>query len=457
MYMIVLLYALTIARVCGIMIGANFKKREESIMDLKKILHSLENCPCGKQHTFVTERVEIESGLTARVGAILNEENFPKKVLVVSDDNAMEAASGVMESLCAAGFDAKKLIYSNMMYAKIEQVREVEALTADIDGIISVGTGSINDICRVASYRTGKKFCIFATAPSMDGFASDTAPIIENNFKNSFFVEQPSVILADTKILAKAPLELKAAGFGDMVAKYIGIADWQIANLLIDEYYCPAIADITMQGVKKVVELADKVSGEDEAAAGNIMEGLILSGLGMKLAKSSRPASGAEHVVSHYWECYKLARGIWPEFHGKKVGVASVLINRIYHNIADRVEDVNPVVETPDWDHIRAQYDESQHADLMKLNNPSIMDKVDPARLKEIWPEIRRIIKEVLPTDEEMVRMMKAAGAPIDPADVHVDEELLQKGLRYHAYMRYRILLTRLLPCLGLDVMDFVK
>ena len=426
-------------------------------MDLKKILHSLENCPCGKQHTFVTERVEIESGLTAKVGAILCEENFPKKVLVVSDDNAMNASEGILESLTAAGFELKKLIYNNMMYAKIEQVREVEALTADVDGIISVGTGSINDICRVASYRTGKKFCIFATAPSMDGFASDTAPIIENNFKNSFFVEQPSVILADTKILAKAPLELKAAGFGDMVAKYIGIADWRIANLLIDEYYCPAVADITMQGVQKVVDLADKVSGEDEAAAGSIMEGLILSGLGMKLAKSSRPASGAEHVVSHYLECYKLARGIWPEFHGKKVGVASVLINRIYHNIADRVTEVDPKVEVTDWDDVKAAFDETQIPELMKLNNPSIMEKGDPARLKAIWPEVRKIIKEVLPTDEELMRMMKAAGAATEPADVHVSPELLEKALKYHPYMRYRILLTRLMPMLGLDVMDFIN
>ena len=426
-------------------------------MDLKKILHSLENCPCGKKHTFVTERVEIESGLTARIGKILAESDFPKKVLLVSDNNAIQAANGTIESIEAAGFEVKKLIYSNMMYAKIEQVCEVEALCSDVDAVISVGTGSVNDICRVASHRQGKQFCIVATAPSMDGFASDTAPIVENNFKNSFFVEQPRIILADTKVLAKAPLELKAAGFGDMVAKYIGIADWQIANLLIDEYYCPAVANITMQGVKKVVELADKVSGEDEEAAGNIMEGLILSGLGMKLAKSSRPASGAEHVVSHYWECYKLARGIWPEFHGKKVGVATVLINRIYHNIADRIEDVNPVVEAPNWDEIRSHFDETQHADLMKLNVPSIMDKVDPARLKKIWPEIRRIIREVLPTDEELMKMMKAAGAATEPAEVHISDELLEEGLRYHAYMRYRILLTRLLPMLQLDVMDFVN
>lgn len=425
-------------------------------MDLKKILHSLENCPCGRKHTFVTRAVEIESGLTARTGEILVRENFPKNVLVVSDDNAMRAADGVLQSLDAAGFQLKKLIFPDMRYARVEQVREVEALLSDVDGVIAVGTGSVDDICRVASYEKGKQFCIFATAPSMDGFASDTAPIVENNFKTSWKAEQPAVILADTRVLAAAPAELKAAGFGDMVAKYIGIADWRIAHLLIGEYYCPAIADITMQGTNKVVSLAEKVQSCDEQAVAGIMEGLILTGLGMKLAGCSRPASGAEHVVSHYWECYKLARGIWPEFHGKKVGVATVLLNRAYRNIAERVETVHVIPDPTDWEDVKRHFDASQVEAVMKLNTPTITDEVDVQRLQDLWPEIRRIILEVLPTDEQLMAKMKVAGAATEPAEVHVTPQLLADGLRYHAYMRYRMLLTRLLPMLQLDIMDFL-
>lgn len=426
-------------------------------MDLKKILHSLENCPCGRKHTFVTEVAEIGHGVKERAGKILSDAGFPKKVLVVSDDNAMRAADGLMPVLEAAGFEMKKLVYKNMMYAKIEQVREVEALLGDVDGVIAVGTGSVDDICRVASYNKKKKFAIFATAPSMDGFASDSAPIIENNFKTSVYVEQPMAILADTEILAKAPVELKAAGFGDMVAKYIGIFDWRLSNMLTDEYYCPAVAEITMQGVNKIMALADKVTGEDEEAAGNIMEGLILSGLGMKLAGCSRPASGAEHVVSHYWECYKLARGIWPEFHGKKVGVATVLINRIYHNIADRVPEIDPIPDPSDMEEVKAAFDPSQVDEVVRLNTPPITADIDLARLKRIWPEVRKMIYEILPSDEELMRLMKAAGAVTEPADVHVTPELMEKGLKYHSYMRKRILLTRLLPMMQLDIMNFVK
>lgn len=426
-------------------------------MDLNKILADLKDCPCGKVHTFATKVCEIGSGVTERAGKILADANFPKKVLFVADDNTLRASAGLLESLETRGFECKKIIYKNMTYARVEQVNELKALSSDIDGIISVGTGSLNDICRVTAYGLKKRFCIFATAPSMDGFASDTAPIVENNFKVSWKAEQPEIILADTKILAKSPVELKAAGFGDMVAKYIGILDWRIANLLIGEYYCPKVAAITMKGLEKVVSLADKVTLEDEEAAGGIMEGLVLSGLGMKLATSSRPASGAEHVVSHYWECYKLARGIWPEFHGKKVGVATVLINRIYHNIADRVTDINPIPDPTNWDEVKAAFAPEQLEELMKANNPSITDKVDPAKLKACWPEIRRLIKEILPSDEALMKMMKTAGAVTEPADVHVSEELVEQGLKYHSYMRYRILLTRLMPMMQLDIMDFVK
>lgn len=426
-------------------------------MDLNKILADLKDCPCGRVHSFATKVCEIGAGVTGRSGKILSDAGFPKKVLFVADDNTLTASEGLVGSLEGAGYELKKIIYNNMTYARVEQVNEIMALCSDIDGIISVGTGSLNDICRVAAYKMKKRFCIFATAPSMDGFASDTAPIVVNNFKTSWQAEQPEIILADTKILAKSPVELKAAGFGDMVAKYIGILDWRIANLLIGEYYCPEVAGITMRGLEKVVSLAERVTLEDEETAGGIMEGLVLSGLGMKLATSSRPASGAEHVVSHYWECFKLARGIWPEFHGKKVGVATVLINRIYRNIADRVVEIDPIPDPTDWDEVRSAFMPEQIDELMRANAPTVTDKVDPARLKEIWPEVRRLINEILPTDEALLKMMRAAGAVTEPADVHISPELMEQGLRYHSYMRYRILLTRLLPMMRLDIMDFVK
>ena len=426
-------------------------------MDLKNLLKSLENCPCGREHTFDTKVVEIYSGLTKDTGKILLDAGFPTNILLVADENTLGVANaeGLCDSLAASGFNVKKLIYKNMMYARIEQVREVEALLDDVDGVISCGTGSLNDICRVASFEKDKKFCIFATAPSMDGFASDTAPIIENNFKVSWFVRQPMVILADTKILANAPTELKAAGFGDMVAKYIGIVDWRISHILTGEYYCPAIADLTMTAVKKMVALADKVTGNDEEAAGAIMEALVLSGLAMMLAGCSRPASGSEHVLSHYWECYKLTRGIWPEFHGKKVGVATVHINRMYHRLA-QIREISPTEDVIDYEALRAAFTPGQMAEVEKLIERMPMHLVKKERMCEIWPQFCRLIEEFLPSDAELTDWMRRAGAVTEWEDVGVSRELLEAALRFHPFMRYRLMPTRLMPMMGLNILDFV-
>ncbi len=426
-------------------------------MDINKILTNLQACNCGREHNFDTKLVEIASGITVKTGKILKDAGFPQKVLLVADNNTIKAADGLVEALEAEGFELKKIIYKNMIYARIETVNELKGLCHDVDGIISVGTGSLNDVCRVTSKDLDMPFCIFATAPSMDGFASDTAPIIENNFKLSFQAKQPEIIIADTKILAASPAELKAAGFGDMVAKYIGLCDWKIANLLIDEYYCPRVAKVTEEAIERIVALADKIQGNDEEAAGAVMEALILSGLAMKLALCSRPASGSEHVVSHYLECYKLVHGIWPGFHGKKVGVASVFINRIYRNIAERNVTIEPHADETNWDEVYAAYDPQLHSDVRKLNTPTVTDLVSVEKLKEKWPEIREIIFNTLPTDEFLTAIMHKAGAACTLEEIEVSEELFIKSLKFHPYMRYRILLTRLMPMLGVgNIEDYI-
>ena len=426
-------------------------------MNLQAILKRLENCPCGEVHTFAMRAVEIGHGVAGRVGEILRENGFGQRLLVVADANTSAAAAPLFPALTAAGFSLKRLTYPNLLCADADRVREVEALCGDVDAILSVGTGSLNDICRVAAKTQAKPFAIFATAPSMDGFAADLAPIIDNNFKTSWPGVQPDVILADTAILAAAPVELKAAGFGDMVAKYLGIFDWKVARLLVDEKpYCPAVADLMLEAVEKMLSLADRVPLCDEEAAGAIMESLVLSGLCMKLAASSRPASGAEHAMSHYWECYKIMRGIWPDFHGKKVGVASLIMTRVYRNIAERVETIEPTADPITVEAVHAAFDPAQHAEVDRINAIALTDAIPPEKLRAAWPEIRRMALEMLPDADRLYDLMRRAGCATEIAEVNVTPELLEAGLRWHPFMKTRILLTRLLPMAGIDVVEYM-
>ncbi len=418
-------------------------------MNIKQIEASLQGCACGQAHHTNIRAVEIGSGITANTGEILTKNGFPKSLLLVADRNTLHAGEGVIESLLGSSFTVKQHIYENLRTAEMEQVEVLERLCKDTDGIFSVGSGSLNDICRLAAHRQNKAFAIYATAPSMDGFASNSAPITKNNFKYSYPAAQPSVIIADTKVLAAAPAELKSAGFGDMVGKYIGLADWRISHLLSGEYYCPKIAALSEQAVAKIAALADKVTENNEESAAAIMESLVLTGLCMGFANSVRPASGAEHVLSHFWEIKKLQSGLLSDYHGKKVGVATVLMNKIYTELAQTTH-INPALEDIDWDTVKRIYGEGLAEDMTKANSPTVTQGITPEQLKTHWSEIRRIVNEALPENEELLALMKAAGAPVSVSEIGVSDELCALGLEYSAFMRYRLTLLRLRPMLGL-------
>ncbi len=418
-------------------------------MNIKEIETELQNCPCGRAHHTAIRAVEIGSGITAKTGEILDANGFPKNILLVADNNTLRAGEGVIESLLNSGFAITQHLYDDLRTADMDQVEAIEALCAETDGILSVGSGSLNDICRLVAYRQNKAFAIYATAPSMDGFASNSAPIIKNNFKYSYPAAQPSVIIADTKVLAAAPAELKSAGFGDMIGKYIGLADWRIAHLITGEYYCEKIAALSERAVKKITALADKVTLNDEESAAAIMESLVLTGLCMGFANSVRPASGSEHVLSHFWEIKKLQQGLLSDYHGKKVGVATVLINKIYREMI-RSDEISPVYEDIDWEKLKQVYGDGLADDMMKANSPTVTQGITPEHLKAGWGEIRRIIEETLPKNDDLLRLMKAAGTPVTAAEIEVTEDLCELGLKYSAFMRYRLTLLRLRPMLGI-------
>ncbi len=412
---------------------------------MSEILNIIESfkteCPCGRVHETAIKDVRIASGLVHKVGEILAENDFSKNLLLVADVNTIKAAEGIVESL--RGFHIEYKIYDYLRVARMEHVEEIEALISDRDiSILSVGTGSVNDPCRLAAARQNKKLCIFATAPSMDGFASYSSPIVANGFKESFPAKSPEVIIGDTKILAAAPIELKSAGFGDMIAKYVGLVDWQISALLTGEYYCERIAALTRSAVDELMEMADRVTVEDEYTAGKIFEALLKTGIGMSFAQNSRPGSGAEHVISHLIECVELRDGIIPNFHGDDVGVCTLEMLKYYNALAEH-EEIETQRESVDWAEVYAYYAEMAE-DVRVLNEPdAITDGVDPEELRSLWPKIREVIHSV-PSYEVCRDAMKRAGCKMTLADIGKPKELFDACVKYSPYMRRRLTLLRM-------------
>ncbi|MBS7360221.1 MAG: iron-containing alcohol dehydrogenase [Oscillospiraceae bacterium] len=411
------------------------KNVTEIIKDFEK------KCSCGVQHRTTVQDVQIGSGLVNCVGEILKKNNFPENILIVADKDTLNAAKGIEESL--KDFSVEYKVYNEIRVADMTHVEELEDLVNGKNiGILSVGTGSVNDPCRLAAARQNKMLCIFGTAPSMDGFASYSSPILKDGFKASYPAKSPEVIIGDTKILASAPTYLKSAGFGDMVAKYIGLVDWKISNILTGEYYCERVAKLTRDAVDKLMSMADRVTENDEETAGEIFKSLLMTGIGMSFTQNSRPASGSEHIIAHLVECVQLRDGIIPNYHGEDIGVFTLLMLKYYNCLAEK-ETVTAKKEKVNWEDVYAFYGEMAD-DVKKVNEPeTVTDRVDPKVLEDKWQEIREVIKSV-PSYDQVYTAMKKAGCKLTVQDIGKPQKLVNDCIKYSPYMRYRLTLLRL-------------
>lgn len=409
------------------------------MINFHELIESYKDCTCGVEHRCDVKDIRVGSGLVHRVGEILKENGFPRRLLVVADKDTLAAADGILESL--DGFDVSTYIYDSIRVATMDDVRLVESWFDRVDAVLAVGTGSVHDPCRMACARQNKPLCLFGTAASMDGFASYSAPIVDGNFKTTHPAKCPEVIIADTKILAQAPVALKAAGFGDMVSKYIALIDWQVSHLLTGEHYCQKVADLTRMATDRLMSMADKVTLRDEEAAGAVFESLILTGIAMSFTLTSRPGSGTEHIMAHYWECMELLEGKIPNYHGEDVGVATLMMLEYYEKLA-QLPAVTAHKEVNDWEEIYASYGPLAE-DVRKLNTPdTITDPIDPREVERLWPEIVKIIRGV-PSYEACLKAMKQAGCKTTIEEIGKDADFVAQSFRYHPYMRRRLSLRR--------------
>lgn len=421
------------------------------MLNLDKINESLRGCPCGRKHEVNIRAVEIGENKLQDTGRLLKDAGFAPKLHLAADGNTLRAAPGIEENLRDAGFELSRTVFGNLRSASSEAAERVKAdmVREGAQGVISVGTGSLNDICRINAYNMGLNFAIFATAPSMDGFASVMAPITINGFKRTLQAKAPEVIIADTGILAASPDELKAAGLGDLLGKYTAHADWEVAAITTGEYYCDEIAALTRSAVDRAAELTRVGDRHSPEFAGSLMEALVLSGLAMLLSGCTRPASGAEHHLAHFWEMKYALAGLPEVYHGKKVGIAAGMIADVYNRLA-KVESVR--------EH-RIELDENElskvfgplWSEARKENFPNPTDKIPLGTIERRWPELQAALSRV-PKGDDIRALLRAAGGAATCAEAGISPELEAQGLRYGRYARFRITMMRLLDIIETDI-----
>jgi glycerol-1-phosphate dehydrogenase [NAD(P)+] len=268
-------------------------------------------------------------------------------------------------------------------------------------------------------------------------------------FKLTVPAQAPAAILADLSTLCEAPRELIAAGFGDMLGKYTSLADWKLGALLLDEAFDTEVAERAGRALWTCVALAREIGQASELGIETLIEGLFESGLCMMDFGSSRPASGSEHLLSHFWEIKWMQQGRPALLHGAKVGVGTVLAARRYQAIRDlpRTEAINrlsvarlPPREDefqriregfgPVAEHIINNY--RPYRDLLEAQFPALCH-----RISERWDEIQTIARGV-PPPHELTELLSQAGAPVGAHELGLSDRDVEGGLEYAPYLRGR-------------------
>lgn len=298
------------------------------------------DCSCGRKHSVNIRNIIIGSKIEDEVTRLASYYG-QGRIFFMADSNTYTVYGKYVEKqLKQEGFNLDSFILKSQG-TLIPDEKALGRLLVEIDPstrlIISVGSGTMNDLARMLSCKMHIPYFIVCTAPSMDGYASTVSPLIIDGFKKTFNAVYPDSIIADTSVMKNAPMPMITAGFGDIIGKLNCLTDWVLARELNGEYYCETAVKLVQGAVKKCIDNMDGIPKRNEAAIHSITEALILSGVAIGLVGNSRPASGAEHHLAHYWEMDAIGHGREHPLHGNSVGVGTVVIASIYELMADRI------------------------------------------------------------------------------------------------------------------------
>ena len=399
-------------------------------------------CSCGKTHVCALKYLNIGRGALAGTADMVRAMG-KQRPFVVCDENTWAVAGQRVDALLTeAGIGhglfvipREKPENARIAPAEWEVGSVIMRFDPACDMFLAVGSGVVNDICKVAAHACGVPTAVVGTAPSMDGYASNSSSMEMNHVKVSLYNHGPEGILLDSDVLAQAPMRMLWAGLGDMVAKYVAICEWRISNLITGDYYCEDVAGLMRAALRRVMEGADGITARDPDAIQSIAEGLVIAGIGMAYAEISRPASGLEHYFSHMWEMMALERGVPYDLHGIQVGVGTLLTMKIYRRILTDVVPDRARAEA----HMAAFDPAAWEAQIRHIFGRTADEivaiekktrKNDPARhavrLDNIinrWDEILGVIREELPDYGALYGAMAKTGMPLTPGDIGVPVE----------------------------------
>ena len=404
-------------------------------------------CDCGQEHRIAVKEIVIRRGAADVLLDQLKTGNLSGYAhpVIVCDENTGKAARDYMEEIwkrCGqVQLPWEHLHADNRGVALLE-----EELDGETDLILAVGSGTVHDLSRYVAFQRKIPFVSVPTAASVDGFVSTVAAMTWDGMKKTLPAAAPVAVYADTRIFSRAPYRLTASGASDLLGKYVALTDWKIAHLVTGEYICQRVCRMETQALEEVVNCLDGLKkGEDEAYE-KLMYALLLSGLAMQMVGNSRPASCAEHHVSHLWEM-EVINDYVDALHGEKVSIGLMLNARLYEEISRAIKAGRCQVKP--YGGLEMELLEKTFGakglleSTLRENTPDPMLEANQERLEACLPEIAALIDE-MPDSPTLLGILERGGCVKQVEEIGLTEDIVPLTMRLSPYVRNRLSFNRI-------------
>lgn len=395
----------------------------------------------GRPATTPYRAIVIEDALDGQEAALVRSLGLAGRLAIVADEATYEAM-GRRVAAALRSLGPVETVVLDHPHADEAQLDDLKGRLAGVDSAVAVGSGTVNDIVKYVTAQDGRKYCVFGTAASMNGYTSTTASItLRSGLKVSRPAQAPQGVFIDLTVNAAAPRRLAASGYGDCMCRSVAQIDMWLSHRLWGTPYPRAPFLIQQEDEAKLNARAAALGQGDRDATGYLQRVLTLCGLGVAFTGVSNHGSMGEHQISHYIDCFAGERHPGT-LHGQQVGVASLTMARLQQRLLAR--ETPPVVRPTRIDpaDMARRMGPTIAAQCLAEHRKKALDEAGAARmnatLAEIWPALREELRAFALPHQEMRKMLAAAGGATTARELGLDPAFYREAVRHAREMRNR-------------------
>ncbi len=279
--------------------------------------------------------VLVGHGVLGQIPEVCKEFGLSGTALLVTGPKTKDVASEKIKMrLDDGGYDVHSVVVGEATKDNLDKVEEV-AREVKANFLIGIGGGSKIDLAKMAAKDLGVEFISVPTSASHDGIASGRASIKGEDGPLSLDAKVPLGVVADTSVIVQAPYRLLASGCADVISNSTAVKDWEFARKLRGEEFSRSAYSLAVYTAETIIDNADIIKPNQEESVWVAIRPIIISGISMSVAGSSRPTSGSEHMFSHAMDRICPGRGL----HGEQCGIGAIMMMYLHGGDWKRIRD----------------------------------------------------------------------------------------------------------------------